>query len=113
MAFGGGGLQAAAASTVAALVDARLIKPWPLTLAVGNQPVKVEGLSRVDEAALNALDDAAFIKLRKASALVIAHGQLLSTPQTTGPTRLAAIAERMSQTPQVEPPQDSSDMVPV
>jgi hypothetical protein len=32
--------------------------------------VKVEGLSRVDEPALNALNDAAFIKLRKASALI-------------------------------------------
>jgi hypothetical protein len=64
--------QAITNRAVAALAEAGVIKPWPLTVPVGDQQVTVNGFYRVDEPALNALDDEAFLKLRKASALVIA-----------------------------------------
>jgi hypothetical protein len=92
----------------AALADAGVIKPWPLTVPVGNQQVTVSGLHRVDEPALNALDDGTFLKLRKASALVIAHGQLLSMGQVSVLARLSMVRQQMAQ-PQVA----SSDMLPV
>ena len=56
---------------VAALAECRVIAPWPLTVHDGNQQVAISGLFQIDEAALNALDDETFRKLRKASALVI------------------------------------------
>ena len=70
--------QVATDRAVAALADAQLIKPWPLTVKVGNQQMTVNGLYCIDESALNALDDASFLRLRKASSLVVAYGHLLS-----------------------------------
>ena len=92
---------------VAALAEAGVIKPWPLTMPVGNQKVTVSGLFSVDEAALNALDDETFLKLRKTSALVIASGQLLSTAQVSVLTRLSNIQQQL-----LQPTQGSTDMLP-
>ena len=54
----------------------------------------------------SAWDDAVFIKLRKASALVITHGQLLSVGRVSVLTRLTLIAE-----PMAAPPQELSQML--
>ena len=82
---------------VAALAEAGVIKPWPLTAPFGNQQVTVSGLHRVDEPALNALDDGAFVKLRKASSLPVAYGQILSMGQVGVLSRLSALRERAAQ----------------
>lgn len=100
--------QAKTDAAVSALAEAALIKPWPLTVQVGDEEMTVNGLHRVDEAALNALEDAAFLKLRKASALVIAYGQLLSMVQVQGLARLMLLKK---QTAQAE--KWASDMLPV
>jgi hypothetical protein len=68
---------------VMALAEAGLIKAWPLTVLVSGRQVAVEGLYRVDEAALNAIDDQLFLELRKKSALPLAYAQLMSTGQVT------------------------------
>jgi hypothetical protein len=85
--------QRVTARAVAALAEAGLIKPWPLTVRVGNQQVTVNGLHWVDEQALNALDDETFLKLRKASALVVAYGHLLSLGQVNVLSRLALLKQ--------------------
>lgn len=72
-----------------------MIKPWPLTMQVGDQQITVNGLHTVDEAALNALDDATFLKLRKASSLLIAYGQLLSIVQVQGLARLTLMQQQI------------------
>jgi SapC len=58
-----------------------LIQPWALKLQQGEQTMPVEGLYRIDEAALNALPDDAFLSLRKAGALPLAYAQLFSMNQ--------------------------------
>jgi|GEM_PF-6989338 hypothetical protein len=65
-------------ASVAALTEAGIIQPWPITIKTeqGEQPFG--GLHRIDEAALNALPDEAFAKLRKGSSLPIADAQLLT-----------------------------------
>lgn len=73
--------QALTRRAVAVIAEAGVIKPWPLKVPLGKETVTVSGLHRVDEEALNALDDATFLKLRKASSLVIAYGQILSVGQ--------------------------------
>jgi hypothetical protein len=78
---------------VSALVEAGVIMPWPLTVQVGKQQVTVNGLHCVNEPALNALDDEVFLKLRKASSLVVAYGQLLSAGQLGLLTRLATLKQ--------------------
>ena len=87
--------QVATAGAVSALADAGLIKPWPLTMQVGDQQISVNGLHSVNEAALNALDDATFLKLRKASSMVVAYGQLLSMVQVQGLARLTLMQKQM------------------
>jgi hypothetical protein len=87
--------QVATARAVSALADAGVIKPWPLTMQVGDQQITVNGLHSVDEAALNALDDATFLKLRRASSMVVAYGQLLSMVQVQGLARLTLMQRQM------------------
>jgi hypothetical protein len=64
---------------VAALAEAGVIKPWQITIKSeqGEQPIN--GLHHVDEAAIAALPDEVFLKLR--NALPIAYAQMFSTGQ--------------------------------
>jgi hypothetical protein len=55
-----------------------VIKPWPITLKGDAGEHTIDGLFRVDEAALNQLSDDAFLELRRVGALLIAYCQLLS-----------------------------------
>jgi len=64
---------------VDALADAGLITPWEINLKQGEQAMPVKGLSRIDEAALNKLDDENFLAVRKAGGLAVAYAQLMST----------------------------------
>lgn len=63
-----------------ALNEAGLIEPWPLQVARGEDlsPVQVQGLYRVNEQALNALTDEAFVSLRPYGALALAYAQRFS-----------------------------------
>lgn len=61
-----------------ALADHQLIQPWPITVQSSEGERKVEGLYRIDEAAMNALPAEAFEALRQAGALPVAYCQLLS-----------------------------------
>ena len=66
---------------VDALQDANLIQPWLLNLQQGEQTIPVQGLYRIDEAALNALPGDAYLSLRKTGALPLAYAQLFSMNQ--------------------------------
>lgn len=70
-----------------------IVHPWPITLKTGAEEKKIEGLLKIDEAALNALDDAAFSALRKAGSLPIAYCQLLSMQHITQLGKLAEAHE--------------------
>jgi hypothetical protein len=66
---------------VAALAQAGVIRPWQIRLKTEQGEHPVTGLHRVDEAALRALPDAVFLKLRETAALPIAYAQMLSVGQ--------------------------------
>ena len=76
---------------VNALADADLIAPWEINLKQGEEVVPVGGLFRVDEAALNKLDDETFLTLRKAGGLALAYTQLLSMGQLAVLERLGKL----------------------
>jgi hypothetical protein len=83
---------------VQGLTEAGLIKPWPMTVPIGNQQITVDDLYCVDEAALNALDDAAFLKLRNTFGLVMAYTQLLSGGQVGNAlVQLGILRQRLAQ----------------
>ena len=66
-----------------ALGELGLIEPWPLQIGRGEeqQPLKVQGLFRVNEKALNQLESDAFAELRKHGSLPLAYAQLFSLSQ--------------------------------
>lgn len=66
-----------------ALGEAGVIEPWPLQVdrGEGHEPLTVDGLYRVSEKTLNALDGNALVDLRKHGALALAYAQLLSINQ--------------------------------
>jgi hypothetical protein len=62
----------------AALQQHALIQPWPIKVQTDEGEQNIDGLFRIDEAALNALPADAFIELRDTGALIVAYCQLLS-----------------------------------
>lgn len=65
-------------SICAVLQQHGLIQPWPITVQGEQGEQKVEGLFRIDEAALNALTAEALSEVRNAGGLTVAYCQLLS-----------------------------------
>jgi SapC len=88
---------------IAALVEAALIEPWPLTVKIGDQQVAVNGLHRIGAAKLNALDEATFLRLRKSSSLILAYAQLISMHSIATFGHLAAIQQQLAQRAQPLP----------
>jgi hypothetical protein len=85
---------------MAALADASLIQPWPINVTADGSAKPLNGLFRIDEPALNALDDEAFLKLRKSSALPLAYTQLLSTGQIALFEQLMRIQQQLTPRPE-------------
>jgi len=83
--------QQATDLAVSALAQAGVIKPWQIKIKSEQGEQAVSGLDHVDEAALGALPDAAFLKLRAASALPIAYAQMLSEGQLSVLGQLARL----------------------
>lgn len=74
---------------------AGLIQPWPLQVEKDGTTVPVNGLFRIDEAALNALDADALKGLRDKGALAIAYAQLFSTNQLSVLDKLKPMHEQL------------------
>jgi hypothetical protein len=66
-----------------------------LSIKQGEQSVSVNGLYRIDEAALNALGNKAFLALRRSGALPVAYAQLLSMNQMGVLQRLLQIQAKL------------------
>jgi len=81
------------------LVDAQqaaeLIHRWALNVKQGEQTIPVQGLFRIDEEALNALPDEAFLALRKTGALPLAYAQLFSMNQLAMLPKAAEVQARI------------------
>ena len=82
-------------AAVGALAAASLVQPWPLNIQQGEQNVPVTGLYRIDEAALNALENEAFLTLRHSGALPVAYAQLLSMNQIAVLQQLSQIQAKL------------------
>jgi hypothetical protein len=96
------------ALAVTALADAGLIEPWPLAVTIGGEATSVRGLFRINEAALNALDDALFLRLRKTGALPLAYMQLLSMGRVSVFEQLSQVQQQLAQAHHQQPSKISS-----
>lgn len=81
------GLRATARAG-ARLRSSDLLEPWPLKVKDGDREQAITGLLRVNEEALNALDEAAFAGLRQGGTLAVAYAQLLSMSNVAKLARL-------------------------
>lgn len=90
-------------AAVSALAEAGVIRPWEIKLKAGDKEQTITGLYCVDEAAMNALSDEAFLRLRKASALPIAYAQLLSMGQLKVFEQLAKLQSQLAQAQVAKP----------
>lgn len=70
--------EAGTKAAAAALRAAGVIVPWELELKGKDGSRRIEGLNRIDEAALNALPAEQFAALRTHGALAVAHAQMFS-----------------------------------
>jgi hypothetical protein len=61
-----------------ALAEHQLVQPWPITLQTETGERQVDGLYRIDEAALNALPAESLKALQQAGAMPMVYAQLLS-----------------------------------
>ncbi|TXM67544.1 SapC family protein [Methylobacterium sp. WL12] len=66
-----------------------VFEPWPITIDGDEGQQQVGGLYRINEAALNRLDDVSFNQLRRAGVVPLAYAQLLSIGNLTDLARLA------------------------
>jgi hypothetical protein len=92
----------AANGAAQALQAAGVIEPWPINVKDGETTRSVQGISRVNEAALNRLDDAAFLALRKAGALSVAYAQLLASQNLAVLERLGQVQRAARPAPRVD-----------
>jgi hypothetical protein len=96
---------------VSALSEVGVIQPWPIMLKTAQAEQTVGGLHRIDEAALNALGDDAFHKLRTASALPIAYAQLFSMGQLGVFEHLAKLQAQLIPPPVVALPESLDSLL--
>ena len=68
---------------LAALAEYKLIAPWPAEVEGSAGTHRINGLFRIDAAALDTLPDPGFQALRRANALPIAYAQMLSAGRLT------------------------------
>ena len=86
------------------LTEAGVIESWPISLERddGEEPLKVNGLHRINETALNALNADELANLRDSGALALAYAQLFSMGQLEQLTQRAEYHARAAK--QAEPP---------
>ena len=95
--------RAATDLATASLAAAGVIAPWPLEVEVGGKKAAAKGLHRINESALNQLDDEAFLKLRRTSALRLADAQIMSLGQIARFAQLMRLRQQLAQTPKITP----------
>lgn len=79
-----------------------LFEEWPITVILRGRSVKVEGLYRVNEGALNDLTAEKFLALRDSRALLLAYCHLLSLCHIESLVKLANSLEQTGDLPSIE-----------
>jgi hypothetical protein len=74
-----------------------LIRPWDITLQDGDEQHTVAGLYQINEAALNMLENEAFLEIRHAGALPVIYAQLYAK------NNLSILGQLMQQTQSKKP----------
>ena len=73
------------------LDGAGVLSSWKLSVGVGHSPKNIDGLYRVDEQALNALDDYKYAQLKLGGPMTFAYAQMFSEANVEKLTELARL----------------------
>ncbi len=84
------------------LAEAGVVEPWAMEINTGEaEPVKIQGLQRISQSALNAIDADTLLSLRDSFGLYVAHGHLFSLQQIRQLiTRVEQIGQELSRADQ-------------
>lgn len=96
---------------ILALAQAGVIRPWQIKMKSEQGEQAINGLHRVDEAALAALPDEVFLKLRTASALPVAYAQMLSAGQLGIFEQLARVQAQLTPPPVASLPESLDSLL--
>jgi hypothetical protein len=88
---------------MASLAEAGVVEPWPLVVEVGGKKAAINDLHRVNESALDQVNDEVFLKLRKTGALRLAYAQLMSMAQIVRFDQLMKLRQQLAQAPKFKP----------
>lgn len=93
-----------------ALAEAQVIEHWPISISRGNgkEPLKIEGMYRINEKELNSIDADTLAFLRNSGALPLAYAQLFSIGQTSQLTQRAEYLAKQNE--QASPASDLSNL---
>jgi len=97
---------------VASLAEADVIEPWPLEVQVGDKKAGIKSLHRINEAALDRLNEETFLKLRKTGALRFGYAQLMSMGQIARFDQLMRLRQQLAQQPKIKSPEEIFKMEP-
>lgn len=100
----------ATAAACAALQAQNLIEAWPIAVRTEVGKRQIEGLFRVNETAMNALADEAFLSLRQRGALALAYAQLLSMQHLPILDKLHEAHTRAAAVQMPAPPNEELDL---
>lgn len=104
--------RAATSTAMAALQEQGLIKPWPIAVQVQDQQRPVQGLFRVSEKALQALEADQLAAVHRAGGLPIVYGQLFSMSNLSLLGQLAQAKAQRLQAQQQKPEQAGGFALP-
>jgi hypothetical protein len=94
-------------AAVASLAEASVIEAWPLQVVEAkDKKTAIKGIHRINEKALDTLDDAALLKLRKSAGLRLAYAQLMSMQQLPRFDQLMRLRQQLAQAPKMIMPEE-------
>jgi hypothetical protein len=93
-------------AAMASLAEAGVLEAWPLQVEAEGKKTAIKGIYRINEKALDTLDDAALLKLRKTAGLRLAYAQLMSMQQLARFDQLMRLRQQLAQAPKMIMPEE-------
>jgi len=100
------GNRMATNAAMASLAEAGVFEPWPLQVEAEGKKAAIKGIHRINEKALDKLDEAAFMTLRKTAGLRLAYAQLMSMQQIARFDQLMRLRQQLAQAPKMMMPEE-------
>ena len=92
------------------LAENKLLEPWNINLKFGEKEKKFEGLFKINEKAINSVDDTKFLEIKNKGTLQIIYAQLYSMGQLAFLKRLANMRFSKNKMNETDIPAESDEI---